>query len=125
MGKEKCAACRKKSLFVKVAAGLLFWLAIRPKRGSESEDFQGASEAKPTPLEVERGAGALVPFVRAWNLGLNPENLDEMAYAVLLHSRSDADWDSVEKEVDAQIADFHDRWNPKEQEVVAGLSPKE
>src|ERR1022692_4252922 len=115
MGKEKSSVCRKKSSLVKVAVGVLFWLAIRPKRGHESEDFQSAhDDAKPTAEEVEKGADALVPFVRAWHLQLNPEDLDEMAYAVLLHSGSDVDWDSKEKVINAQIADFHDRWNPKE-----------
>jgi hypothetical protein len=36
--------------------------------------------------KVERGATALLPFVQAWNLALNPEQLDLMSFAVLKHT---------------------------------------
>ena len=41
--------------------------------------------SEPTPEQTERGSSALVPFEQAWRLPLNPEELDEMAYAVLKH----------------------------------------
>jgi hypothetical protein len=58
---------------------------------------------KPTPEHVERAAGALVPFVQEWKLSLNPEDLAEIAYAVLVHHDSDASWDEIDAAVRAQI----------------------
>lgn len=52
-------------------------------------------DEEPSPHEVERGVAALVPFVRAWSLPLNPENLDLLAYAVLRHARSSLPLDEV------------------------------
>jgi hypothetical protein len=60
---------------------------------------------KPTPEQVERATDALVPFVQEWNLSLNPEDLAEIAYAVLLHHDSAASWDEIEAAVRAQIED--------------------
>ncbi len=58
---------------------------------------------EPTPEQVERVAGALFPFVEAWKLSLNPEDLAEIAYAVLLHHDSHASWDEIDAAVRAQI----------------------
>jgi hypothetical protein len=63
----------------------------------------------PTLEQVERGAGALLPFVQEWNLPLNPEDLHELAYAVLVHHDSDASWDEIDAAVRAQIADSRKR----------------
>ena len=38
---------------------------------------------EPTRAEVERGTAALLPFVTAWGLGLNPDDLSLLAAAVL------------------------------------------
>ena len=59
----------------------------------------------PTPEQVERAAGALVPFVQEWNLSLNPEDLEAIAYAVLVHHDSEAGWDAIDAAVRAQIDD--------------------
>jgi hypothetical protein len=59
----------------------------------------------PTPKQVERAAGAILPFVQEWNLSLNPEDLAEIAYAVLVHHDSEADWDEIHAAVRAQIDD--------------------
>jgi hypothetical protein len=64
---------------------------------------------EPTPEQVERATGALVPFVREWNLSLNPEDLAEIAYAVLSHHDSDAGWDEIEAAVRAQLEDHRRR----------------
>ena len=58
---------------------------------------------EPTPAQIERASDALVPFVQAWNLSLNPEELAEIAYAVLVHHDSDATWDEIDAAVRAQI----------------------
>jgi hypothetical protein len=64
---------------------------------------------EPTSTQVERAAGALAPFVREWNLSLNPEDLAELAYAVLLHHDSEATWDEIDAAVRAQIEDHRRR----------------
>lgn len=57
-----------------------------------------------------RGAAALFPFVQRWGLSLNPEDLDEMAYAVLRnYDRKDRDsrvYDAIERDVNAQLDRF-------------------
>lgn len=64
---------------------------------------------KPTEAEMTKGVVALVPFVSAWNLPLNPEDLHELAYAVLVHARgpelsgNDADMAIIEAAVREQI----------------------
>jgi hypothetical protein len=64
---------------------------------------------EPTPRQVERAAGALVPFVHEWSLPLNPEDLAEIAYAVLVHHDSDASWEEVDAAVRAQIEEHRQR----------------
>jgi hypothetical protein len=66
--------------------------------------------SEPTREQIERGSSALVPFVQAWNLRLNPEELDEMAYAVLKHGRrtgpiEDAEYEEIDRAVRAQLAE--------------------
>jgi hypothetical protein len=51
----------------------------------------------------------LIPFAQEWNLPLNPEDLHELAYAVLVHHDSDASWDEIGAAVRAQIADARRR----------------
>jgi hypothetical protein len=58
--------------------------------------------------QIERGAAALVPFVQAWNLPLNPEDLDELAYAVLTHGQKrgpidPAEWERIDRAVREQL----------------------
>ena len=60
---------------------------------------------KPTPEQIQRGAGALSYFVVPWRLSLNPEDLEELAYAVLSHFDSDASWDEIQAAVEEQIAE--------------------
>lgn len=40
---------------------------------------------------IERGESALYPFVEAWHLPLNPENLELMAFAVLKHAMAEGE----------------------------------
>ena len=46
--------------------------------------------------QIERGAAALLPFDQEWNLPLNPEDLDELAYAVLTHGQKRGPIDPAE-----------------------------
>lgn len=54
-------------------------------------------------LRVERGTAALIPFVQRWKLSLNPEDLAEMAYAVLEHADSTIDFHEVHRLVHEQL----------------------
>jgi len=59
--------------------------------------------SEPTPDELVRAATALIPFVRRWHLSLNPEDLEELAYAALHHARSDARPEQIVAAVEQQI----------------------
>jgi hypothetical protein len=83
--------------------------AMRQERQRIGGWFRDTCPVNPTLEQVERGAGALLPFVQEWNLPLNPEDLDELAYAVLVHHDSEASRDEVEAAVRAQIADSRQR----------------
>jgi hypothetical protein len=58
---------------------------------------------EPTPEELQRAKAALIPFVHAWNLPLNPEDLDLIAYAVLFHRESDTTLADIQGAVDRLI----------------------
>jgi hypothetical protein len=69
--------------------------------------------AAPDPAEVqteqlEKGIAALAPFVRAWNLPLNPENLGLMAMAVLRYAHTDASFEDIDAGVRDLIATDHE-----------------
>ena len=49
----------------------------------------------PSGDEIERGTAALVPFVQAWRLSLNPEDLEVMVDAVIQAVRSGASLDEI------------------------------
>lgn len=65
--------------------------------------------SEPSESEVKRGSTALFPFVEAWGLPLNPENLDLMAYAVLRAVRSDGSWEDILEMARELIADDRER----------------
>jgi hypothetical protein len=58
---------------------------------------------EPSREEMFRAMTALGPFVRRWGLPLNPEDMEELAYAVLRHARSNDDPDTITAAVDEQI----------------------
>ena len=66
----------------------------------------GMTNGTPTESELLRGIAALAPFVHAWNLPLNPEELHEMAWAILIHARSDGPLAEIEDEVGKQLAEY-------------------
>ena len=53
----------------------------------------------PSKDEVERGASALLPFVRDWGVALNPEDLQLMAWVVLRYVPSDLTHEQIIGEV--------------------------
>lgn len=61
---------------------------------------------KPTPDQMERAVAALVPYVREWNLPLNPEHLHELAGAVLTHFDSADSFDAIDQAERARIQEF-------------------
>jgi hypothetical protein len=54
----------------------------------------------------ERATAALFPFVQEWGLPLNPEDLEEMAYAVLSHADSDRSLEEIHQAVKDQLAEY-------------------
>ena len=54
----------------------------------------------------QRATAALVPFVQQWSLPLNPEQLDEMAYAVIRHLNNRGSFEEIDQEVRAQLRAF-------------------
>jgi hypothetical protein len=54
----------------------------------------------------ERAHCAFYPFVEAFNLSLNPEDIDEIIIAILTHVDSDASPEAIVDEVRAQIANY-------------------
>lgn len=62
-------------------------------RGCDGHAGRAADDAATT---------ALGPFVRRWNLPLNPEDLAELAYAVLRHADSGDDPDRIVAAVERQ-----------------------
>ena len=78
------------------------------RRWNEAHD---RSREHVTREQIERGFAALIPFVQAWNLPLNPENLDELAYAVLTHGQKlgpidPAEWDAIDRAVCEQLEEI-------------------
>jgi hypothetical protein len=65
--------------------------------------------SEPTAAELFRAVSALIPFIRRWQLPLNPEDAEEVAYAVLLHARSDASPDRIAIAVEHQIDRHEER----------------
>ena len=55
---------------------------------------------------MERAVAALLPYVREWELPLNPEHLYELAGAVLEHFDSAGSFDAIEKAERARIQEF-------------------
>jgi hypothetical protein len=60
----------------------------------------------PTREQLDRAFAALLPFVQEWNLGLNPEDLDQLAYAVLTYHDSDASYEEIDAAVRQQIREL-------------------
>jgi len=58
-----------------------------------------------TPAQMDKAVTALLPFVHEWRLSLNPEDLHELAYAVLMHFDSEAPFEAIDAAVRDQIAD--------------------
>jgi hypothetical protein len=76
---------------------------------------------EPAADEMIRAVTALIPFVRRWNLPLNPENLHELAYAVLLHTRSDGPLEEIVDAVEQQIDQCEEQAQHLEQAMTAAL----
>jgi hypothetical protein len=64
---------------------------------------------EPSAEQIERAAAALLPFVSAWRLSLNPEDLDELAFAVLSHFDSTADFESIIRSVEDHLTEIRAR----------------
>ncbi|MEU7901656.1 hypothetical protein [Actinoplanes sp. NPDC049118] len=65
--------------------------------------------SEPTADEMFRAVTAVMPFVRRWQLPLNPEDVEELAYAVPLHARSDRTVAEIDTAVQTQIDQHRQR----------------
>jgi hypothetical protein len=65
--------------------------------------------SEPTANELFRAVSTLIPFIRRWQLPLNPEDAEEVVYAVLLHARSDTPPDQIVVAVEHQIDQHEER----------------
>jgi hypothetical protein len=61
--------------------------------------------AEPSRESMLRAETALVPFVRAFRLPVNPEDLEVMAYAVLRFGNSTEELPDIDEAVEKLIAD--------------------
>jgi hypothetical protein len=61
---------------------------------------------EPTPDQIERAVSALMPYAQEWNLPLNPEDLEELAGAVLTHFDSTASFEAIDTAERARIKEF-------------------
>jgi hypothetical protein len=59
---------------------------------------------EPSPESVQRGVAALIPFQRTYQLSLNPEDLAEMAYAVLRFANSAKSHTEIVEAVEELVA---------------------
>jgi hypothetical protein len=80
----------------------------RRQRGQEFKQT-GDVMTEPTEQEMFRAATALGPFVRRWRLPLNPEDIDQLAYAVLRHARTNNDPNEIVVAVEEQIDEHETR----------------
>jgi hypothetical protein len=55
---------------------------------------------------MDRAVAALLPYVQAWGLPLNPEHLHELAGAVLSHFDSAASFETIEAAERSRIEEF-------------------
>jgi hypothetical protein len=70
---------------------------------------------EPTEEQLHRAVGAFLPFVRSWDLSLNPEDCWAIAYAILRHANSDCSWE----ELDADVENIVEEENEKKEQLTA------
>jgi hypothetical protein len=63
--------------------------------------------SEPTHEMMRRAVSALGPFASAYRLSLNPEDLAEIAYAVLKYANSDDDMSEIQEAVAEQATAVH------------------
>lgn len=59
---------------------------------------------EPTRQQLEQATEALVPFVKEWRLSLNPEDLELMAYVVLVYANGKYSSEEIAQGVAEQLA---------------------
>ena len=84
---------------------------MRFRRSAEGPRYDAAiivniPAMKPTPEQMDRAVAALLPYVQEWNLPLNPEDLYELAGAVLTHFDSADSFDAIDAAERARIQEF-------------------
>lgn len=81
-----------------------------------AQEYRSDGGALVTEPQIRRATEVLAVFVMRWGLPLNPEDLVEMAHAVLMHHDGTAvleapdGWQEIDRAVNAQIDEFEERW---------------
>jgi hypothetical protein len=68
---------------------------------------------------------AMLPFVIRWGFPVNPEDVEEIVYAVLLHADSDSSLEEIDVAVRHQIAEYMLRMRRFQLEAYQKLEPVE
>ncbi|MBL7258738.1 hypothetical protein [Paractinoplanes lichenicola] len=72
---------------------------------------------EPSQDELMNASAAFLPFVQRWDLPLNPEDMDQIVWALLLYSRSPLSWEEIAAAAHRQI-DVHEEGNRRMSEAM-------
>jgi hypothetical protein len=72
---------------------------------------------------ADRAMAAMLPFVIRWGFPVNPEDVEEIVYAVLLHADSESSLEEIDAAVRQQIADYMLRMRRFQLEAYRKLDP--
>jgi hypothetical protein len=74
---------------------------------------------------ADRAMAAMLPFVSRWGFPVNPEDVEEIVYAVLLYADSDSSLEEIDIAVRRQIAEYMLRTRRFQLEAYQKLEPIE
>lgn len=72
---------------------------------------------------ADRAMAAMLPFVIRWGFSVNPEDVEEIVYAVLLHADSESSLEEIDAAVRRQIAEYMLRMRRFALEAYGKLEP--
>jgi hypothetical protein len=74
---------------------------------------------------AKRAMATLLPFVAKCKLSLNPEDLEEIVHAVLVHADSDESLEEIDLAVRRQLAEYKLKDKRLQLEAYRGLAPEQ
>ena len=74
---------------------------------------------------ADRAMAAMLPFVLRWGFPVNPEDVEEIVYAVLLHADSESGLEEIDRAVRLQIAEYMLRKRRLDLEAYGRLPPEQ